>query len=590
MLHTRIVPTGATGRRPVAQLLCNTLVTLVSSPERRSFRCHGMEGRHRRRWLRRALRRPDARERAAAARRADHARQRRQLHALHAAAARRRGRDAGAAPRRRAAARGAAAHRPAPRRASPAPSPSATSCTSTRSRAIDEELELRPPDRRAGLGLAHAARSPASPSTRSASRRSPRRSRCATACSHASRSPRRSRTRSERAAYLTLRLRRRRLRRARGPRRAAGLRRRRDRPLPALPRPGHALDARRGRRARDEGDPADAGRVRRARAARPRASRSASARRSRRSRPSEVAPLDRRGRARAAPSPGRRASSPIPVVAAARPAADGHGPHRRRPLHAGRRPRRTCGRSATPPRCPTRRARASRARRPPSTALRQGRAVARNVAAAIGTRPPAAVPLPDARRVRRHGPPPGRGEHARDPLARLPGLVPGPHLPHGRDAGRSSAACAWSSTGPSTCSSRATPPSSGQLGHPPALDCRRREQRSPPSGRSPSSASGGTPGRRRAGAPGRGRILDMALTLADQVKTDVTAAMKAGDKERVGALRLVLSELQKAAKEGDGRRARRPAPRAQAPARVRRSSTATAGATSSPWPRRPRPS
>jgi uncharacterized protein YqeY len=40
------------------------------------------------------------------------------------------------------------------------------------------------------------------------------------------------------------------------------------------------------------------------------------------------------------------------------------------------------------------------------------------------------------------------------------------------------------------------------------------------------------------------------MTLADRVKQDVAAAMKAGDKDRVGALRLVLSELQKAAKEG----------------------------------------
>ena len=40
------------------------------------------------------------------------------------------------------------------------------------------------------------------------------------------------------------------------------------------------------------------------------------------------------------------------------------------------------------------------------------------------------------------------------------------------------------------------------------------------------------------------------MTLADRVKSDVTAAMKAGEKERVGALRLVLSELQKSAKTG----------------------------------------
>jgi uncharacterized protein len=40
------------------------------------------------------------------------------------------------------------------------------------------------------------------------------------------------------------------------------------------------------------------------------------------------------------------------------------------------------------------------------------------------------------------------------------------------------------------------------------------------------------------------------VTLAEQVRTDMTSAMKAGEKQRVGALRLVLSELQKAAKEG----------------------------------------
>ena len=40
------------------------------------------------------------------------------------------------------------------------------------------------------------------------------------------------------------------------------------------------------------------------------------------------------------------------------------------------------------------------------------------------------------------------------------------------------------------------------------------------------------------------------MTLADRVKQDLTSAMKAGEKERVGALRLVLSELQKAAKDG----------------------------------------
>jgi uncharacterized protein len=42
------------------------------------------------------------------------------------------------------------------------------------------------------------------------------------------------------------------------------------------------------------------------------------------------------------------------------------------------------------------------------------------------------------------------------------------------------------------------------------------------------------------------------LQIADRIKSDVASAMKAGERERVGALRLVLSELQKAEKEGDG--------------------------------------
>jgi uncharacterized protein YqeY len=42
------------------------------------------------------------------------------------------------------------------------------------------------------------------------------------------------------------------------------------------------------------------------------------------------------------------------------------------------------------------------------------------------------------------------------------------------------------------------------------------------------------------------------MPVADTVRQDVAAAMKAGQKERVGTLRLVLSELQKDAKEGPG--------------------------------------
>jgi len=40
------------------------------------------------------------------------------------------------------------------------------------------------------------------------------------------------------------------------------------------------------------------------------------------------------------------------------------------------------------------------------------------------------------------------------------------------------------------------------------------------------------------------------MPIAEQIKVDVQGALRAGEKQRVGALRLVLSELQKAAKEG----------------------------------------
>lgn len=42
------------------------------------------------------------------------------------------------------------------------------------------------------------------------------------------------------------------------------------------------------------------------------------------------------------------------------------------------------------------------------------------------------------------------------------------------------------------------------------------------------------------------------MQIADRIKDDVATAMKAGQRDRVTALRLVLSELQKAAKDGDG--------------------------------------
>jgi len=42
------------------------------------------------------------------------------------------------------------------------------------------------------------------------------------------------------------------------------------------------------------------------------------------------------------------------------------------------------------------------------------------------------------------------------------------------------------------------------------------------------------------------------VAVAEQIRTDVTSALKAGDRTRAGALRLVLSELQRAAKDGHG--------------------------------------
>ena len=42
------------------------------------------------------------------------------------------------------------------------------------------------------------------------------------------------------------------------------------------------------------------------------------------------------------------------------------------------------------------------------------------------------------------------------------------------------------------------------------------------------------------------------MEISEAVKQDLKSAMKAGDKHRVGALRMVLAELQKDAKEGAG--------------------------------------
>src|SRR5205823_11364968 len=64
------------------------------------------------------------------------------------------------------------------------------------------------------------------------------------------------------------------------------------------------------------------------------------------------------------------------------------------------------------------------------------------------------------------------------------------------------------------------------------------------------AAEGHDSGRR--GGAGAPRVSCDGMAAQDQVKADLAVAMKAGERTRVGALRLVLSELQKAAKEGDG--------------------------------------
>ncbi len=43
-----------------------------------------------------------------------------------------------------------------------------------------------------------------------------------------------------------------------------------------------------------------------------------------------------------------------------------------------------------------------------------------------------------------------------------------------------------------------------------------------------------------------------ATQITETLKSEITTAMKAGEKQRVSALRLILSELQKDAKEGGG--------------------------------------
>ena len=247
---------------------------------------------------------------------------------------------------------------------------------------------LRPADRRARLDVADAARSPGSPSTRSASRRCPRRSRCATGCCRRSSRPEIEDDEARQRELLTFvfvgaRLRRR--SRAspscrtspptsieRYPRcRLAGLRfvlvEARERVMPEIPpEPRGVRDA-----------PSCAGA----------ASRSARTRRS-------SAVTDRLGRAlrRARSCPTRTVVwtagvKPHPVVAEARAAARRRRPHRGRPLLRGRGPPGRVGDRRRRRGARSRRARASRRRRPPSTRCARARSRRDNVAHALAGEP-----------------------------------------------------------------------------------------------------------------------------------------------------------------------------------------------------------
>ena len=125
---------------------------------------------------------------------------------------------------------------------------------------------------------------------------------------------------------------------------------------------------------------------------------------------------------------------------------------------------------------------ARRARRPPST--RSARAAWSGATWRRRCRAEAAaVPLPHARRVRGPRAAQGRGDDARPPPARLPGLVRGPHLPPRDDARHGApgpAAVDWTV---GLVFGRASA-ELGQLGHPPSLGhLPRRGATNPASGR-----------------------------------------------------------------------------------------------------------
>ena len=323
---------------------------------------------------------------AAGAGRADHARQRRQLHALHAAAAGRGRRHARAAPRRRAAARGAARAPTCASGASARPTPREHRARDPdRSRATRSELSydqlivaLGSVSRTLPVpGLAeHAQRlQDAARGDRAAQPRAARRwSR-----------PRRWRTRPSRQAWLTY------VFVGAGYAGLEGLAELQDfaadviELYPRCRTQGMRWILVEAQRARDARGPAVAGGVRHARAARRAASRSARARRSRRSRETTARLSD------GEVVPTRTVAwtagvKPHPVIAQLGLPLDRGGRHPHRPHDARRGLRQRLG-----DRRRRRGARPARKRTSPSPptaqhAIRQGRRVARNVAASLGTR------------------------------------------------------------------------------------------------------------------------------------------------------------------------------------------------------------
>ena len=220
-----------------------------------------------------------------------------------------------------------------------------------------------------------------------------------------------------------LRLRRRRLRRPRGAGRAAGLRRRRDRELPARPSARDALGAGRGGRPGPARDRRRARRLRPARAARPRhrhPPRHDAGGGHGRQRPA----LDRRDAVDPHRRSGPLASHPTRACASS-PCRSTSAAASPSTTTCGSRAWTRSGRSATAPRRPTRAV--ASVRRPPSTLCARGRSLPATSPPSSASASAAALRLPRQRLLRQPRPLQGGRQGRRTYLPRLPGLVDGPH-------------------------------------------------------------------------------------------------------------------------------------------------------------------